>query len=240
MSKACSLFCCTTASETTTLNSGNDSPSTVQDTNFPGAETAANEEGINGSDVPRKFADAAAKKFGPRSEGDKEEVATQEQEGPKLDGTWATKQRQYHCIEGRFLKWADGSTTLLKRDPSDATRFVMTYRGQTASASMDKSGTKLEWDDGDTWIRAGLDGFWKGGMSGIVHVIEGSTIRNRGMKSDSESRPVTVIDSTSLMLELDGAKHTARMDQSGQMLTFDDGDIWQRVGTRNSFRHSLT
>lgn len=149
-----------------------------------------------------------------------------------LDGTWIDSSSglsHFHFIDGVILRWADNSTTQLRRVPPMADRFEMDYRGQPCGATLSADGKKLEWTDGDVWNRAGLDGCWKEGMSLLVHVIEGSTIRTRNSKLESKPQKLFLISSVAFELEIESKRHKATLDISGQKLVWDDGDVWRRV-----------
>eukprot|EP00427_Karlodinium_veneficum_P022832 CAMPEP_0169106128 /NCGR_PEP_ID=MMETSP1015-20121227/24170_1 /TAXON_ID=342587 /ORGANISM="Karlodinium micrum, Strain CCMP2283" /LENGTH=228 /DNA_ID=CAMNT_0009167545 /DNA_START=69 /DNA_END=755 /DNA_ORIENTATION=+ len=155
-----------------------------------------------------------------------------QQKAPPLDGTWIDSSSglsHYHLIDGATMRWADNSTTLLKRDPPTSDRFDMDYKGQICSAKLSADGLKLEWTDGDVWRRAGLDGCWKEGLSVLVHVIEGSKINTRNSKLESKPQNLTLIDSSTFEMEIENQRHKAVLDPTGQKLVWDDGDVWRRV-----------
>merc|ERR1719183_821849 len=154
---------------------------------------------------------------------------------PGFDGTWvdtASGYQHYHIIEQDKLTWADRTLTMLTIEPQQVKEFSMEYNGKMISASLDLTGNKLEWSDGDTWKRAGLDGMWKEGLTGLITVIEGSFMRRtQGTKLDSKLEPLTPLDEFSFELVIDGQTHKATLDQSGQMLRWNDGDTWKRLSS---------
>lgn len=149
----------------------------------------------------------------------------------RVDGTWIDSsgtRALYHFISGKTLRWADNSTTTIQRVP-DSNAFTMDYEGKPASAQLDPSGTKLEWSDGDTWTRAGIDGTWREGKSTLVHLISGASIRTRGTKVASKAKSLTIINEHCFSIPVGDRVHKAKLDPTGQALLWDDNDVWTRV-----------
>jgi len=148
-----------------------------------------------------------------------------------LDGTWVDwndGKPFYHYIHGESLRWANNTFTTLQRGLSNGNSLTMHYRGRHVSAALDASGEKLEWDDGDSWHRAGIDGLWAE-TSGQVNQIEGYYIRTKGVGHDSEPTTLTILDDRSFSIVLENQNHKAFLDVSGQQLLWEDGDIWHRI-----------
>jgi hypothetical protein len=153
-------------------------------------------------------------------------------------GTWVQQvsggKYLYHLINQDTMFWANGNTTILERDTQNQMKIVMQHQGQRTSATLSADGNFLEWSDGERWKRAGLDGAWKGAMSGCIHLISGSSLWNYGKKQQSTtSKEMTWISESAFSVEEGGQRFTAEMDSLGQKLVWSDDDVWTRIAQPN-------
>merc|ERR1712228_897457 len=85
----------------------------------------------------------------------------------------SASEKGVHIITNNTLTWSNANTCNLVFSSGS---MKMLYVGKEMIAHLDGTGDKMQWSDGDVWIRAGLDGLWKESSSGIVHTISGSTL----------------------------------------------------------------
>jgi len=100
--------------------------------------------------------------------------------------------------------------------------------GTTLSAGLDESQAKLQWSDGDTWSRAGLDGSWrKAGFDGLLS-ISGELLTTLTPNGEKMTNPLAVIDPKTVVILISNATITGTMDSSSMTVNWTDGDQWTR------------
>ena len=142
-----------------------------------------------------------------------------------LEGAWEEPRgsKRVHVIQGSVLRWSNGLESLLEVD-GKAIKLVET----AAVGQLDPGGQKLEWNDGDTWTRGGLNGLWVDKAGSACHTIEGATLRTNMKSWSAATHSLLLFGPRSFSINLEGTTHTAMVDPSGMKLYWLDGDIWTR------------
>lgn len=155
-------------------------------------------------------------------------------EGPvaaPLEGAWEELQgdRKIHIIKNSTLRWSNGLESLIEVDGKTLTLKLI---GTPASAKLDSGKSQLEWDDGDAWSRATLNGSWLGG--GGCHIIRGAELITKVKNRQAAKHTLSLVGSRSLSVIVDTITHLAMVDPSGMRLHWLDGDVWMRRGASQS------
>jgi len=143
-----------------------------------------------------------------------------------LDGIWDDL-GHFHCVQGAQLQWSDGTESTLTLSGWGGVAIV--FRGVHVQGTLERSGDRIVWSDGDVWLRAGVDGHWqesaKGGQPSKTSQIAGSTM----LHSSEKHLPLIRDGRCSLSMSIDGRQLQAHMDDIGRQLLWSDGDVWTRI-----------
>jgi len=144
-----------------------------------------------------------------------------------FEGAWEDSQdiaaKNVYVVQGTAL-------ILLNTKVSDLSfsEGQLHISGTTLSASLDATRTKLLWNDGDSWSRAGMDGSWKKvGFDGLLN-ISGGTLTSLMPSGEKLTNPVAVLDAKRLVIMINGAAVTGTMDNASMSMSWSDGDQWTR------------
>lgn len=142
-----------------------------------------------------------------------------------FDGIWGASP-YFHTISGATLMWSNKTTSAMQATGERS--FVIAFMGKSLEGTLDASGDKISWSDGDVWTRESsavdrLDGSWADRLW-AVHVIKGNVLQSR-----AKVWPVEKLSSTTLQLVMGGKEYKAFLDPSGTTLKWCDGDIWTRI-----------
>jgi len=97
----------------------------------------------------------------------------------------------------------------------------------------------LRWSDGDTWNRAGFDGYWQSKLtSSNTFQIDAAklTTYDKSCGSSWSNSGLVPQSPTLIKIVLDGQEPvTGNLDQFGLTLTWSDGDVWARIFDNGGF-----